>query len=306
MGALRVTQRMLIDRVLGNLNSQSLRILELQEQLATGRVVNRPSDNPLAARRAVNAREEIARIEQYLTNISTIRPTLLESETAIRTVVDIFQRATELAIQGSSDTNGQLQRDQIATEINQLLESTLGQANNITAGRYIFGGTRTLTKPFETTRDSDDEVIAVTYQGNDDHFEIDISDNTRVRVNETGHDVFASTAPGGADIFQILIDLRDNLRAGDTPAMQDRLAELGEAQDQLLLATARIGATSAGLERVDANLRDVTTQLEQVLSDSVDADFAEVIVNLNAQSNAYQASLNAAARVIQPSLLDFV
>ena len=54
MGAVRTTQRLLIDRVLNNLTLQQRRILALQEQLATGQIVNRPSDDTLATRRAVS------------------------------------------------------------------------------------------------------------------------------------------------------------------------------------------------------------------------------------------------------------
>ncbi len=61
MGAVRTTQRLLIDRVLNNLNLQQRRILALQEQLATGQLVNRPSDDSLATRRAISARTEVTK-----------------------------------------------------------------------------------------------------------------------------------------------------------------------------------------------------------------------------------------------------
>jgi len=306
MGTIRVTQRMLVNRVLNNLNYQSRRILQLQEQLSTGQRVNRPSDDPLAARRAVNAQTEVTKNDQYQTNISTVGPQLSESETSLMTVVDLIQRANELTLQGASDTNGQTQRDEIAIEINQVLEAVLVQSNHVTNGRFVFGGTRTLNQPFTVTRDANGEITSVTYEGNDEHFEIEISEGVRVIVNETGEDVFLQTSPATTDIFQTLIDIRDNLRAGDVNALTTRLEELGRAQDQLLVAGARLGAVQNRIERVDSNLQDITLQMEQVISDNIDADFADVILNLNAQSNAFQASLNAGARVIQPSLLDFL
>jgi len=306
MGTMRVTQNLMIDRVLSNLSKQSRRILNLQDQLATGQRVNRPSDDPLATRRAIDARAEIAKYEQFLVNISTTSPILLETETAISTIVNVVQRAYELTLQGASDTNGQPQRDQIALEINQLLESLLVESNHITNGRYVFGGTRTLNPPFVAQYDANGEISAVTYEGNEKTFAIEILEGVTVPVSQIGSRLFTPTDPGTANIFQTLIDTRDNLRAGDTPALQTRLEELGQSEDQLLMATARIGAVQNRIERVDANIRDYVIQLETVLSDNIDADFAEVAINLNAQSNAFQAALNAAARVIQPSLLDFI
>jgi flagellar hook-associated protein 3 FlgL len=306
MGAFRVTQRLLVDRVLTNLGSQNRAILRLQEQLSTGQRVNRPSDAPLDARRAISARAEINKYEQYLTNISTAGPQLTETETTVQTVIDRVQRARELALQGASGTNAQTQRDQIAIEVNQLLEGILVDGNHQTNGRYIFGGTRTLAPPFEATRAANGEITAVTYVGNDTRFELEIQDGVRVPVNQSGSDVFGTTGLPGVDAFQMLIDLRDNLRANDQTGMQARLTELDLADDQLGLALAGVGSVQNRMNGVEAELRTQITQQQQVLSDAIDADIAEVIINLNAQNNAFQAALSAGANVIQPSLLDFI
>jgi len=306
MGSIRVTPRLLVDRILHNLSAQTRSILNLQEQLSTGQKVNRPSDNPLAARRAVAAQTIIAQNDQYLANITAMRPHLSETESSVLTVVDTLQRARELALTGSSTTNSQLQRDQIATEVNQLLESVLAEGNHITNGRYIFGGTRTLNRPFVETRDAAEEIVSVAYEGNDEQFRIEVSEGIRLPGNETGRTVFQQTSASTADIFQSLIDLRDNLRAGNINALETRLDEFNRAQDQLLVSTARLGTVQKRLDQTESKLEDISVQMQQVVSDNIDADFAEVMVNLNSQTNAYQAALNASARVIQPSLLDYI
>ncbi len=306
MGAYRITQQMMVSRVLRNLSLQNRRILGLQEQMSTGQTVNRPSDNPMAARRAVDAQSVLAQNRQYITNISSISPYLTETETAITTVENFRQRAYELTLQGLSGTNGQTQRNQIALEINSILEDVLSQSNYNSNGRYVFGGTRTSTVPFTATRDANGEITAVTFEGNTETFEIEIAAKNRVKVNENGQAVFLQTSGSTVDVFQTLINIRDNLRAGDTASLQTDLQNLVNAQDQLMVAVSRLGATQSRVETMDANLRDINTQLQEVISDNLDADYADVVVNLNSQSNAYQASLSAAARVIQPSLLDYI
>jgi flagellar hook-associated protein 3 FlgL len=306
MGAVRTTQRLLIDRVLNNLNHQQRRILALQEQLATGQIVNRPSDDSLATRRAISARTEVTKNEQFLTNISNLGPGLRETETSLTTLVDVVQRARELTLQGANGTNSQLQLDQIAIEVNQLLESTLVESNHVSNGRYIFGGTVTKTEPFVASRDANDNITGVGYIGNEETFQLEIQDGILVDANEPGSRVFTAAGVAGADVFQTLIDIRDNLRAGDTGALQDRLGELSAVQDQLLISVARVGSIQNRVEQVDSNLQDINLQLLDVISDNIDADYAETIVELNAQSNALEASLNAGARVIQPSLLNFL
>ncbi|MBI1319551.1 MAG: flagellar hook-associated protein 3 [Candidatus Hydrogenedens sp.] len=306
MGAIRVTQRILVDRVLTNLNRQSRNILDLQEQLATGFKVNRPSDDPLAIRRAVSAKIEVGKNDQYLSNISSAGPQLLETETSILTVVDVIQRVKELSLQANNTTNGQDQLDQIANEVNQLLEQLLVQGNTVTNDRYVFAGTRTQTQPFVAARDANGDITAVTYAGNDDTFNVEISEGITVPANLPGSDVFLSTSADTVDVYQLLIDTRDAMRTGNFPGIDSAIDRLDTAQDQMLVQVSRLGALQSRLQRSDTNLRDVSIQLEQVVSDNLDADFAEVALNLNAQSNAFQAALNAGSRVIQASLLDFL
>lgn len=302
----RITSGIIINQVLSDLNQQTQRLLKLQEQLSTGQSVNSPSDNPLAARRAIAAQARIAQNEQYLTNITTVTPFLADSETALNNVLSYIQRAQELTIQGANSTGDDTYRDTIADEINQIIEGVLQLANGTSGDRQLFGGTRTSSDPFEVTRDGDGNITSVTYSGNDKTIEAEISKGTMVGINITGEDAFTATSTTSVNIFQTLIDIRDNLRNDDVNALQDRLGELETAQDQVLSSISKLGSVQARLEDVTANLDDINVQLELVISDNIDADFAELAINLTAQSNAYQAALSAASNVIQPSLLDYL
>ena len=302
MTVLRVTPQIIAQSTLQNLNGQIKKILELQEQLATGLKVNSPSDDATATGQAISARTAIAKQEQYLANMSAVGPQLSESESVLDTVIDVMQRAYELTTEGANGTFSQTQLDEIATEINQLLETVVSEGNHITDNRYIFAGTRTLQAPFEATRDADGNITAVAYVGNDESIEVAIGDNVSLVVNETGYDAFQSTQ----DIFQLLIDIRDDLSTGDQGSLSEvRLAEIDTAIDQLLMSLTRVGTIESRIESTTASAEDSIIRLKEVLSDAIDADYAETVVNLNVQSNAYQAALDAASRVIQPSLLDY-
>jgi len=303
MGILRVTQNIISQRALNNIQDQSRRILDLQTQLATGLRVNSPSDNPVDARRAINTRAAITKNEQYLRNISIVSPRLEETATAVQTTVDNLLRARELTLQGANGTNDQTSLDAIAEEINQILEAVVNTGNHQTGNLFIFGGTRTTTPAFDVTRDVNGNITAVTYQGNTERIRVNVGDGLTVPANEAGATVFQ----GSQDIFQTLIDIRDNLLAGDQASLQSaRLTELEAARQQLSQAQSRVGSIQNRLERTELEISDFQVQLEALLSDSIDADFAEVLVNLNSQSNAFQAALSAGARAIQPSLLDFL
>ena len=306
MAIVRVTQRLMVERTLNNINVQLSELMKLQEQLATGKKVNVPTDDPLATRRAISAQSAIGQYEQFMTNISSTTPFMRETETAILAVEDLRQRAYELALQGGNSTNGQQQRDAIAEEINAIIEEVLVQSNQTSGGRNLFGGTRTLNTPFIETRDANGDITSVAFEGNNEKLRIEISENVFVTINVFGSDVFNATNPGTEDIFDTLIQIREDLRAGNVAAITPDLDRIISAQDQLLQATAHIGAVTNRIARTEENLLDAQLQEREVLSDNVDADFAEVVMNLEAQSNAYQAALNAGSRVIKPSLLDYL
>jgi len=306
VGSLRVTQGILVDRVLRNINQQSRELLDLQDQLATGLRIQRPSDDPLAVRRAVGSQIELGKNEQYLNNISSIGPQLVESEDAILTVVDVLQRVNELTLQANNTVNGQEQLDQIANEVDQLLEQLVVSGNTVTNDRFVFGGTRTQTPPMEVTRGPGGEITAVNYAGNSDVFETEISEGITTPANVPGDRLFFSTSPQTVDIYQTVIDIRDAMQAGNFAGLDTGLANLEVAQEQLLVEVSRIGALQLRLERTDDSLRSINVQLRENISDNIDADFAEVTLNIAAESNAFEAALNAGARVIQPSLLSFL
>ncbi len=303
MGAMRITQRMMADRVLWNINFQQNTILQLQTHLATGRRVNAPSDDPIDARRAVNTRTAIAQSEQYITNLASAESFLRETATTVQTVNSNVQRLRELTIQGANGTYSQTELDNIAQEVDQILQAMVNTANHQVGNRYAFGGTRTSARPYVETVNASGTITAVTYVGNDEYIEVATGDGVTLAMNEPGSRVFGNPQ----DLFQMVIDIRDNLLAGDQTSLQNaRLTELESARAQLGQTLARVGARQNRGLRATVEIEDFVLSSQELLSDTIDADFAETIINLNAQSNAFQAALTAGARVIQPSLLDFI
>jgi flagellar hook-associated protein 3 FlgL len=303
MSGLRVSYGLLTNRTLLNINSQLRELASIQEKLATGHRVNRPSDDPIDARRAIEIRAQIRQNEQFLDSIESVTPLLAETESVLRGANNFLLRAQELAIRGANETLSQIQLDQIALEINQLLEQTIVEANRETNGKHLFGGTRTLTTPFVATRDINNEITDVTYAGNSEVIELSFSAAGSTPINEPGDAAYIN----GTDVFQLLIDIRDELRAGDqTTIRAARLDEIKSAQQQILNSVAKLGAFSNRIERVSNSVQDLVINFEEQLSNKIDADYAETVLDFNIRQNAFEASLNAAARVLQPSLLDFV
>jgi flagellar hook-associated protein 3 FlgL len=303
MTTLRVTQRLLSDRVLNNLRTGTNKLLDLNNQLSTGRRINAPSDDPVDVRRTINTRVIIQKNEQYVDNIAMTRPQHEATSTILTNLQGTIQRVHELTLQGANSANSVEQLSYIAQEINQLLEGILESANQQTNGRYIFSGTRTLTRAFEPTRDANGDIISVAYQGDGNSIELAVSDTAKVTITEPGDRVFNSSV----DVFQMLINIRDDLRTGNVADLGNaRLDELDATREQLSRALARVGAVQNRVDRTQFETEDFILSNEALVSHLVDIDLATLFVDLNLQQNAYQAALNASARLLQNSLLDFV
>ncbi|HOJ34050.1 MAG TPA: flagellar hook-associated protein FlgL [Candidatus Hydrogenedentes bacterium] len=303
MSVPRITQRLMANRVLADLRTQTERLLRVQDQLATGQRITKPSDDPIDTRRAIDTRALIQKYQQYVDNVAMVSPQLDETTSMIGLAMSAVQRVHELTLQGANGTNSQEQMSYLAEEVNQVLEGVFQNANHVTNGRYIFAGTRSKAPAFSATRNVQGEITGVSYDGDSGTIEIALADNIQLRINEPGDRVFQGTV----DIFQTFINIRDELRAGNRASLSNvRIGELDQLRSQLSQAQARVGALQNRVATIQNENEDLILQNQILQSQVLDADYADTIVNLNMQQNAYQAALNAAGRVLQPSLLDYV
>jgi flagellar hook-associated protein 3 FlgL len=300
----RITSQILVDAVLADISRAQRRLAETQSTLATGKRIKAPSDDPVGTALALGLRTAISSTEQFMVNVRDAYTFATESEASLRVVIDSLHRARELTVSGATGTLNQDQRDIVAQEINEVLETVVDQANTQSNNRYLFAGTRTRLVPFQTSLDPvSGEITAVSYVGNSERFSVQVSEGITVPVNEPGDEVFQDIQ----DTFQTLIDIRDDLRAGDTDSLSNvRLGELDNVLTQLLNGTALFGAKMNRLELVQQRLEEQLLSFQTQLTETEDADFVETVVSLEAQQNAFEAALSAGARVIQPSLLDFI
>ena len=127
-------------------------------------------------------------------------------------------------------------------------------------------------------------------------------ENVEIGINANGEELFLSEV----NIFEVLRELKVGLETNNSDAISGQLGRLDDALDQLLKVRAGVGAKLNRLEATENHWADFKLNIEQLLSDTEDADILKTVSDLTSQETAYQASLAAAARVIQPSLMDFL
>lgn len=299
----RITQENMSRTTLSNINLNLKRMQEIQEKLSTGKQINRPSDNPSGARKVLGLKTEVLKFQQFSENTEVAKERMNYAFNSLENIQDILSKIKELGIQASNDTVGQSERKIIASELNELMESVLQFTNTENDGRYIFAGTKTSTMPFSATRDSIGRISSVTYEGNNEEIDYQIGPNTYIQINTPGGTVFQDNG-----LFSTLISMRDELESSafDSSAFLDSRKNLDDATDALSTEITRYGAKTNRLELTSQSLENLQITLKELISYTEDADVATLIMDLKNQENILQSSLETGARIIQPTLLDFL
>ena len=224
---MRVTNKMLVNTVLQNLNRNLSILQRSQDQMSSGKVVSRPSDDPIRVTQALTIRSTFTEQEQHIKNMKDAKSWLDFCDTALDNANEILQRARELAVYGANDTLPQQSREAIAQEVDQLIDHLIQVANSSYAGRYIFAGTKTTDLPFQRMGDS------VVYTGNNESLQWEVSPGVTIDINLDGEKAF--DVVGGVSLtFEALIALKNSLENDDTHAIQSTIEDIEKQIDHNL------------------------------------------------------------------------
>lgn len=302
---MRITGNMLSNQIIENLNIDLARLQEVHQQVATGKRINQPSDDPVGTQRVVNIEEALAGIDQYQRNADFVTNWITSSEAALSGSGTALQRANSLAVRAANDvTLNQDERDAIADEVNGILEQLVAAGNTRLEGKSIFAGFQTVNDAFTTVMGGGD-ITAVNYNGDSGVDQIEIDTNLVVNKNITGDTVFQPAA--GTDVFQVLIDLRDDLRSNNTAGINAGIAATEQAHHQVVESVSILGNKTNMLEMANENISEKKIGLIKLNSDLADVDMPEAIVRLETAQNVLDSALQSSARILQQrSLMDFL
>ena len=299
--AFRITQRTVSNTMMQGLQGNLGRLSKLQEQLSSGRQVNRPSDSPVKTVEAMQFRSGIRRTEQHVRNADDGLAMLGTADAALTDSLKMTGRARELVLQGLNDANNAEGRKALATELRSLRDGLVAVANTRYLDRPVFGGNT-------VARDAYDRVTG-RYLGDQGLVERTIAPGTQISVNVTGTEVFGADGDAG-QLFRVLDDLavalEDHDPASRHAALEGGLVDLDKAVDTIVNKLGEIGARYNRVETVRSAAEGQLIKMSQSLSEVENIDLPRTIVDLQMQEVAYKAALGATARVVQPSLLDFL
>jgi flagellar hook-associated protein 3 FlgL len=357
---MRVTQSMLTNNMLKNLSQSYSRLDKYQDQLSTGKKINRPSDDPVVAMKGMNYRTDLTEIEQYQRNLSEAYNWMENTDSAYDKGTSALQRIRELVVQASNDTYEGDQRRLIAVEIKELTDHLESIANTKVGNKYIFNGSDTTSAPVNLddinlpieNLDPDATGFVVTYQGNEylhsggftfkngtdiieitdpagtpsatlegtpieikdlivskqsavptdvQEVKIELSKGVNIVVNSNPTNSFNATF--FSDLKEIISKL-ENSSSGEE--ISDSLDTIDNHLTNITSERAVMGARYNRVELIEDRLGTQEVIANKMLSNNEDADIERVITDLKIQESIHRAALGVGARIVQPSLLDFL
>ena len=147
---MRITNNMMFDSSIRNLNNNLQRLSDAQTKYSTQSKIEVPSDDPVIATRAIKYRDYVSDVEQYQKNTSDATSWMQVTDDALQGVADYMTRLKELVVNGANDTNSTASKAAIADEIKEIKKGLIDTMNTSYAGRYVFAGYNTDEPPYGT------------------------------------------------------------------------------------------------------------------------------------------------------------
>lgn len=313
---MRIATNSYTESMLNQFNVLAAQQYTLQNQVSTGLSVQAPSDNPSAMQNTLSDLEQQATQTQYSANISTLQTRATSVDSVLQSLQSVVSQAGEIATSAVNATNSQANLNDYADQINTLINQVVNDANtkDPSTGKYLFGGTASASAPFTTTTDANNNVTAVTYNGNSIVNQTPIgagltttADIPGVNTGNTGARGLITDSQSGADLINHLIQLRDDLNSGNTTAITNTdSANIQKDQNNVAYQVANNGVTQNELNNASTFASSSSTNLTQMISNSSSANLMNVMVQLNQAQTAYQAALESSSKIMQTSLVDYL
>lgn len=297
---MRVTQTMLSNNMLRNLSSSYDRLGKLMEQATSQKKINRPSDDPVVAMLGMSYRTDLNQINQFKRNIGEVKNWVDTTDAALDDSIKSLQRIRELTVRASTGSLEKDQRMAIAKEIEQLQEQLLNLADTQIGGKYIFNGTKTNERPSENGNTLSEDII-----------ELEVFPGIKLPLNINGKKLFGDYINGVGPIHELIkgMDLTNpDFITDEIPEeeINGYLAELDKEIDKFLQARASIGAKQNRVELMEDRIEQQKVFSTRIMAENEGVHLEEVITDLITQESVHRAALGIGARIIQPTLMDFL
>ncbi len=279
-------------------NTAADQLAKARQQLASGKRVEKPSDDPAAMQRAIEGRADMRTIETYTRTSDSALAKITTLDTVLSGVIDKLQQATVSAASVRGSIATQQQREAAALALEGIRDSLVADLNTQFRGSYVFGGSESGTPPYA-------QVAGVwTYQGDNAPVSVDIGAGRSVEIALDGQ-----ALAQGSDADNVLNDLETLIvavRAGDNAGIDTGMTALERAFARATSTQSKIGVDEAGITDTQSQLTSTRLSLLARVAKDEDADLAGAITEMTRADAAYRAALAAVGNASNNSLLDYL
>lgn len=320
---MRVTNTGLTSSQIYQTQRNMQRMGKLNEQLNTGKIVNRASDDPYQARRIMSLKNEIGYTEKYNSNIDEVTGWLESTDSTLEKVSNTIDSLNQLIIGVGNGAYGDHEMKAIAEEIDEKIKQVGDALNNAYGDKYLMSGTE-LEEPPIIINDGPPASLEInpniSQADLNGRLNIEISDNIDIDYNLSVNDIFNGTDSNGNPINfldslnELSRVMNDIANGNNIDANKDRLVfgqdslktELNDFFKHTVNKRTEIGTNLQKIEKVKELNEHSILEMTKVLSVKQDTDYAEKLVEYITAEMIYQASLKVSSKLIQPTLMDFI
>lgn len=296
------------------LDRTSEKMQTLQLAAATGKRLNRPSDDPTAISPVLSARTQIQQSDRYIETIESGLDRIDGMDVYLDSIENTLVRIKEISI---ATVNGALSSEDMQTyadEVHQLRESLIADSNAQIDGKYLFAGFEEKTAPFALNPNYPaTEPNPVSYLGDNGVLEFEIAPNELIKVNLTGNGLMlgdfdndGAIDAGAVDIFALVTQLEEELSANNPTGVAALIDPIEDAANQIRSQRSLEGNVGRRLEVARDHMEEIKIDMEEYRSRFEDADILETITELQQQEQSFQAALNVTGKVSELSILDYI
>jgi flagellar hook-associated protein 3 FlgL len=288
----------LYDTIIAGLNVNNRDTQIAQQELATGRRVNAPSDDPAATSVAIGVHGQSAQNDQFTQNISNVSGLLQTADSTMSSVITVLNQAISLGVQAGDGTLAATDRATLNSQIQSVTSQMLSLANTTYQGNYIFAGNNSGQPAYVTDPSS---PTGVTYQGNSGVNQVEISQGKDIATNVPGSQIFTNPS---ADVFAALNNLAQAAQSGT--GVQAAVTQLRSVFDSINSQRTFYGSQLTQLNNVSNYLANNKIQLASQENSAIGIDLAQATVDVQNALTNRSAILAAGGKIQNTSLLDYL
>lgn len=297
---MRLSSNQIFSQRVDNITSSQSKWMTEGNKISSGRRVEKPSDDPMAASQAVMVKQSESRNQQYATARGFAKNSMSLQMSLASQMVNITTKIQEtLVAAGNDGTLSDEDRSSLADQLQGLKDQLVGIGNTKDGvGRYIFAGFQTDKPPFVA-----DATGKVTYQGGDKQITQKVDSNIEMVTNFTGIETLQSSGSKGTapDIFEALdgaITALQEPLIGKPQADRDAaLAKIDTANrvnrttlNNISSVEAKLGLQLQELDNLDDLGADTSLRNAKRLSELRDLDWTQAISDYYQEESVLQAS----------------